>query len=138
MISDEFEGKETFPASTNLMISSSFPGWMPTPPPGRLKLSGGNIQKVLLGREIEMHPRVLVTAYPFRGLDVGASNTIYAMLNEQKCKGVAVLLIGEDLDVLRGLSDRLMVIHNGRVMGIVNPRTESKDRIGIMMMGGKA
>lgn len=102
------------------------------------KLSGGNIQKVLLGREIEMHPRVLVTAYPFRGLDVGASNTIYAMLNEQKCKGVAVLLIGEDLDVLRGLSDRLMVIHNGRVMGIVNPRTESKDRIGIMMMGGKA
>ena len=88
-------------------------------------LSGGNIQKVLLGREIEMHPRVLVTAYPFRGLDVGASNTIYAMLNEQKCKGVAVLLIGEDLDVLRGLSDRLMVIHNGRVMGIVDPQTAS-------------
>jgi ABC-type uncharacterized transport systems, ATPase components len=100
------------------------------------KLSGGNIQKVLLGREIEMHPRVLVTAYPFRGLDVGASNTIYAMLNEQKCKGVAVLLIGEDLDVLRALSDRLMVINNGKVMGIVDPRTESKDRIGIMMMGG--
>lgn len=102
------------------------------------KLSGGNIQKVLLGREIEMHPRVLVTAYPFRGLDVGASNTIYTMLNEQKCGGVAVLLIAEDLDVLRGLCDRLMVIYNGRIMGIVNPQTETKDSIGIMMMGGKA
>jgi simple sugar transport system ATP-binding protein len=102
------------------------------------KLSGGNIQKVLLGREIEMHPKVLVTAYPFRGLDVGASNTIYAMLNEQKCKGVAVLLIAEDLDILRSLSDRLMVIHNGKAMAIVNPKTESKDSIGIMMMGGKA
>jgi general nucleoside transport system ATP-binding protein len=102
------------------------------------KLSGGNIQKVLLGREIEMHPKVLVTAYPFRGLDVGASNTIYAMLNEQKCKGVAVLLIAEDLDVLRSLSDRLMVIHNGKAMAIVDPKTESKDSIGIMMMGGKA
>jgi general nucleoside transport system ATP-binding protein len=101
------------------------------------KLSGGNIQKVLLGREIEMHPRVLVTAYPFRGLDVGASNTIYNMLNEQKCKGVAVLLIGEDLDVLRGLCDRLMIIHNGKVMDIIDPRTVSKDSIGIMMMGGK-
>jgi general nucleoside transport system ATP-binding protein len=100
------------------------------------KLSGGNIQKVLLGREIELHPRVLVTAYPFRGLDVGASNTIYAMLNEQKCRGVAVLLIGEDLDTLRGLSDRLMVIHNGRVMNIVNPRTTTKENLGIMMMGG--
>lgn len=102
------------------------------------KLSGGNIQKVLLGREIEMHPKVLVTAYPFRGLDVGASNTIYNMLNDQKCKGVAILLIAEDLDVLRALSDRLMIIHNGKAMAIVDPKTESKDSIGIMMMGGKA
>ena len=101
------------------------------------KLSGGNIQKVLLGREIEMHPKVLITAYPFRGLDVGASKTIFDMLNEQKQHGVAILLVAEDLDILRGLSDRLLVIHNGRNMGVVDPRNTSKEKIGVMMMGGE-
>jgi ABC-type uncharacterized transport systems, ATPase components len=99
------------------------------------KLSGGNIQKVLLGREIEQSPRLLITAYPVRGLDIGASCTIYDMLNEQKRRGVAILFIGEDLDVLRELSDRIMVIHNGRIMGIVDPETTTKEDIGLLMMG---
>jgi simple sugar transport system ATP-binding protein len=101
------------------------------------KLSGGNIQKVLLGREIELSPKVLITAYPVRGLDIGASYSIYDLLGAQKKKGVAVLYIGEDLDVLRELCDRLMVIHNGRVMGIVDPRAVSKGDIGLLMLGHK-
>jgi simple sugar transport system ATP-binding protein len=99
------------------------------------KLSGGNIQKVLLGREIELGPKVLITAYPVRGLDIGASYSIYEMLNEQKKNGVAVLYIGEDLDVLRSLCDRLMVMHNGTVMDIVDPAAVSKETIGLLMLG---
>ncbi len=99
------------------------------------KLSGGNIQKVLLGREIELGPRLLITAYPVRGLDIGASITIYDMLNEQKKKGVAILFVGEDLDVLMELCDRVMVMSDGRVTGIVDPRVASKEDIGLLMMG---
>lgn len=99
------------------------------------QLSGGNIQKVLLGRELEMHPKFLIVAYPFRGLDVGATNNIINMLNEQKKKGVAILLIGEDIDQLCALCDRLMVIHDGSIKGIVNPEVTSKEEIGLMMMG---
>lgn len=99
------------------------------------KLSGGNIQKVLLGREIGMKPKVLVTAYPVRGLDIGASYTVYDMLNKQKEKGVGVIFIGEDLDVLMALSDRLMVIHDGKVMGIVNPKETTKEEVGMLMLG---
>jgi simple sugar transport system ATP-binding protein len=102
------------------------------------KLSGGNIQKVLLGREINLSPKVLITAYPVRGLDIGASYSVYEILNEQKKNGVAVLYIGEDLDVLRELCDRLMVIHNGEVMNIVDPRKTSKEDIGLLMLGHKA
>jgi simple sugar transport system ATP-binding protein len=101
------------------------------------KLSGGNIQKVLLGREIDLSPKVLITAYPVRGLDIGASYSIYDMLNEQKKKGVAILYIGEDLDVLRELCDRLMVIHRGRIMAIVDPRETSKEDLGLLMLGQK-
>ena len=101
------------------------------------KLSGGNIQKVLLGREIWLAPKVLITAYPVRGLDIGASYNIYRVLNEQKKKGVAVLFIGEDLDVLKSISDRLMVIHNGEVVDIVDPRSVTKEDIGMMMLGHK-
>jgi simple sugar transport system ATP-binding protein len=101
------------------------------------KLSGGNIQKVLLGREIETQPRLLITAYPVRGLDIGASYSIYDMLNEQKKRGAAVLFIGEDLDVLRELCDRIMVIHGGAVMDIVDPRSVSKEDIGLLMLGHK-
>lgn len=101
------------------------------------KLSGGNIQKVLLGREIWLAPKVLITAYPVRGLDIGASYNIYHVLNEQKKKGVAVLFIGEDLDVLRSISDRLMVIHGGEAVDIVDPREVTKEDIGMMMLGHK-
>jgi simple sugar transport system ATP-binding protein len=102
------------------------------------KLSGGNIQKVLLGREIDLEPQVLITAYPVRGLDIGASYSIYDMLNEQKKKGVAVLYIGEDLDVLRELCDRILVIHGGTVMDIVDPRSSTKEDLGLLMLGHKA
>jgi simple sugar transport system ATP-binding protein len=102
------------------------------------KLSGGNIQKVLLGREIDLEPQALITAYPVRGLDIGSSYSVYDMLNEQKKKGVAVLYIGEDLDVLRELCDRIMVIHAGAVMGIVDPRSSTKEDLGLMMLGHRA
>jgi simple sugar transport system ATP-binding protein len=99
------------------------------------KLSGGNIQKVLLGREIETRPRLLVTAYPVRGLDIGASLSIYDMLNEQKKQGVGVLYIGEDLDVLRDLCDRIMVIHGGAVMDTLEGRNATKEEMGLLMLG---
>ena len=101
------------------------------------KLSGGNIQKVLLGREIDLNPNLLITAYPVRGLDIGASYNIYDVLNEQKEKGVGILFIGEDLDVLRELCDRIMVIHDGKIMDIIDPKTTTKDDIGLLMLGHK-
>jgi len=99
------------------------------------KLSGGNIQKILLGREIDSNPKVLITAYPVRGLDIGASYKIYELLNEQKRNGVGVLFIGEDLDVLMDLCDRVMVLCHGKVTGIVNPAKVSKEEIGLLMTG---
>ena len=87
------------------------------------RLSGGNVQKVLLGREIALSPSVLIVAYPVRGLDINSSYRIYELLNEQKKKGVAVIFIGEDLDVLIELSDRIMVLCGGKVSGIVDPRS---------------
>lgn len=99
------------------------------------KLSGGNVQKVLLGREIESDPNVLITAYPVRGLDINSSYTIYDMLNEQKKKGVAILFIGEDLDVLLELCDRIMVLCHGQITGIVNAKEVSKEELGLLMTG---
>lgn len=99
------------------------------------QLSGGNIQKILLGREIERGPDLLIVAYPVRGLDIGASAFVYERLNDQKEKGVAILMIGEDLDVLLGLCDRIAVLHNGELMGIVDPSETSKEAIGLLMMG---
>jgi simple sugar transport system ATP-binding protein len=98
-------------------------------------MSGGNVQKVLLGREIESNPNVLITAYPVRGLDINSSYLIYDLLNEQKKKGVAILFIGEDLDVLLELSDRIMVLCHGEVKGIVNAQETTKEEIGLMMTG---
>ena len=98
------------------------------------RLSGGNVQKVLLGREIACQPSVLIVAYPVRGLDINSSYRIYDLLNEQKKKGVAVIFIGEDLDVLMQLSDRIMVLCGGRVSGIVDPRKVTKEDIGLMMI----
>ena len=101
------------------------------------KLSGGNVQKVLLGREINLSPRVLITAYPVRGLDIGASMTIYDMLNEQKKKGVGILFIGEDLDVLLSLCDRILVLSSGQVSAIVESRFATKALLGMKMTGLK-
>lgn len=101
------------------------------------RLSGGNVQKVLLGREIESNPNLLITAYPVRGLDINSSYTIYHLLNEQKKKGVAVLYIGEDLDVLLELCDRIMVLCHGEITGIVKANEVTKEEIGLMMAGEK-
>jgi ABC-type uncharacterized transport system ATPase subunit len=100
-------------------------------------LSGGNVQKVLLGREIHVNPSVLITAYPVRGLDIGSSYVIYDALNEQKKRGVGVLFIGEDLDVMLELCDRIMVLCHGRITGIVNARTATKEQLGLLMAGTK-
>jgi len=99
------------------------------------QLSGGNIQKVLLGREIDSNPNVLITAYPVRGLDIGSSFTIYNLLNEEKKKGVAILYIGEDLDVLLELCDRIMVLSDGKVNGIDFAERFTKEKIGMLMAG---
>lgn len=101
------------------------------------QLSGGNVQKVLLGREIESRPHLLITAYPVRGLDINSSYTIYDLLNEQKQQGVGVLFIGEDLDVLLELCDRIMVLCRGEVMGIVKASRTTKEQLGLMMAGEK-
>lgn len=97
------------------------------------RLSGGNVQKILLGREIEADPNVLVTAYPVRGLDINSSYTIYDTLNEQKKKGVAILFVGEDLDVMLELCDRILVLCHGRVTGIVNAKETDKEELGLLM-----
>ena len=98
-------------------------------------LSGGNVQKVLLGREIAASPNLLITAYPVRGLDINSSYNIYDLLNEQKKNNVAVLFIGEDLDVLLELSDRIMVLCHGKVSGIVDAKEATKEQLGMMMTG---
>ncbi len=96
-------------------------------------LSGGNVQKVLVGREISLSPKVLMVAYPVRGLDINSSYLIYNLLNEQKTKGVAVIYVGEDLDVLIALSDRIVVLGDGEVRGIVDARTTNKMEVGKLM-----
>lgn len=101
------------------------------------RLSGGNVQKVLVGREIASAPRVLMVAYPVRGLDINSSYAIYNLLNEQKQNGACVLCVGEDLDVLLDLCDRILVLAGGRVSGIVDARKSSKEELGLLMTGGK-
>ena len=102
------------------------------------KLSGGNVQKVLVGREIASAPKVLLTAYAVRGLDINSSHTIYDLINQQKQKGVAVIYVGEDLDVLLELCDRILVLCAGKVSGIVPGRNALKRDLGMMMthLGG--
>ena len=99
------------------------------------RLSGGNVQKVLLGREIKAGPNVIITAYPVRGLDIGSSYTIYNILNEQKKNGVGVLFVGEDLDVMIALCDKIMVLCHGRIMGVVHAHKTTKEELGLMMTG---
>ena len=99
------------------------------------RLSGGNVQKVLLGREIKAGPNVIITAYPVRGLDIGSSYTIYDILNQQKEAGVGILFVGEDLDVMMALCDKIMVLCHGRIMGVVHAHKTSKEELGLMMTG---
>lgn len=97
------------------------------------RLSGGNVQKVLVGREIAAAPSVLMTAYAVRGLDINTSYMIYHLLNEQKEKGVAVIYVGEDLDVLIDLCDRILVLCAGQVTGVVNGGEVTKEQLGLLM-----
>lgn len=97
------------------------------------RLSGGNVQKVLVGREISSAPSVLMAAYPVRGLDINSSYMIYSLLTKQKENGVAVIFVGEDLDVLTELCDRIMVINSGRISGMLDGRSASKEEIGLLM-----
>ena len=97
------------------------------------RLSGGNVQKVLVGRELAADPIVLMTAYAVRGLDINTSYTIYHLLNEQKKKGVAVIYVGEDLDVLLELCDRIVMLCGGKVNGILDGRKTTKEEVGNRM-----
>ncbi len=97
------------------------------------RLSGGNVQKVLVGREIASSPTVLMAAYPVRGLDINSSYLIYNLLNEQKQNGAAVIFVGEDLDILIGLCDRIAVLGSGRITGMVDARNTTKEAIGLLM-----
>ena len=97
------------------------------------RLSGGNVQKVLVGREIACSPTVLMTAYAVRGLDINTSYTIYNLLNEQKKEGVAVIYVGEDLDVLIDLCDRILVLCGGRANGMLDGRKTTKEEVGLLM-----
>ena len=99
------------------------------------RLSGGNVQKVLLGREIKAGPNVIVTAYPVRGLDINSSYAIYNILNDQKQDGVGILFVGEDLDVMIDLCDKIMVLCHGKVMGVVHAHKTTKEELGLMMTG---
>lgn len=99
------------------------------------RLSGGNVQKVLLGREILTEPNVLITAYPVRGLDINSSYLIYDILNRQKKAGTGILFIGEDLDVMLALCDKIMVLCHGKLMGVVHAEKTTKEQLGLMMAG---
>ena len=99
------------------------------------RLSGGNVQKVLVGREILSRPNVLITAYPVRGLDINSSYMIYNILNSEKESGAGILFIGEDLDVMLALCDKIMVLCHGKNMGIVHADKTTKEELGLMMTG---
>jgi simple sugar transport system ATP-binding protein len=101
-------------------------------------LSGGNLQKLVLGREFSGQPKVLIAASPTRGLDVGAIETVHSYLREAASQGVAVLLISEDLDEIRALADRIVVIYEGRLRGEFDPATATVEEIGLAMAGGDA
>ena len=109
-----------------------------TPGPGTpvRNLSGGNLQKLVLGREFADDPLVLVVAQPTRGLDVGAIETVHAYLREAAAKGVAILLMSEDLDEIRALADRILVVYEGEIVGELQAGAASIEEIGLLMAGG--
>ncbi len=98
-------------------------------------LSGGNVQKLILARELSRNPSVLIAAQPTRGVDIGASEYIHQRLLKQRDQGTATLLISEDLDEIRALSDRIAVIFEGKIMGIVDAATATSEQLGLMMAG---
>ena len=98
-------------------------------------LSGGNIQKLILARELSRKPKILIAAQPTRGVDIGATQYIHERLLEQRAHGTAILLISEDLDEIRTLSDRIAVMYEGRIIGIVERDQASVEQIGLMMAG---
>jgi general nucleoside transport system ATP-binding protein len=99
-------------------------------------LSGGNLQRAILAREIAAGPKLLIAASPTRGLDVGATEAIRGMLLEQRDRGMAILLVSEDLDEVRGLSDRILVIHRGTIVGTIRPDEFDLEHVGLLMAGG--
>jgi simple sugar transport system ATP-binding protein len=99
-------------------------------------LSGGNIQKLILARELDRAPRVLIASQPTRGVDIGATEYIHKRLLEQRANGTAILLISEDLEEVRALSDRIAVMYEGQIVGIVAPDSPMED-LGLMMAGAK-
>jgi simple sugar transport system ATP-binding protein len=110
----------------------------PGPDTPARNLSGGNLQKLVLGREFRGSPKVLVAAQPTRGLDVGAIETVHSYLRSAASQGVAVLVISEDLDEIRALADRIVVMYEGRVAGERDPEATSVEEIGLLMAGGRA
>src|SRR6266540_1240636 len=101
-------------------------------------LSGGNIQKLILARELSGKPRVLLVAQPTRGVDVGAAEYIHRRLLEQRARGTAILIVSEDLDEVMSLSDRILVMYEGEIIGEVDPRATSRETVGLMMAGIRA
>ncbi|MCB9140246.1 MAG: ABC transporter ATP-binding protein [Caldilineaceae bacterium] len=99
------------------------------------KLSGGNLQKVILAREISSNPRVIIAAYPTRGLDIGATENVRNILVDERSNGTAILLISEDLDEIFALSDRIAVLYEGEVAGVVPGEQADRDAVGLMMAG---
>jgi simple sugar transport system ATP-binding protein len=100
------------------------------------QLSGGNLQKVVLGREFSGDPRVLVAASPTRGLDVAATEAVHRYLREGAAEGMAILLIGEDLDEILALADRIVVMYEGRLVGELDAATATAEEVGLLMAGG--
>lgn len=98
-------------------------------------LSGGNIQKILLGRELSSNPKVLIMAYPVRGLDINTCYNIYDLINKEKEKGTSIIFVGEDLDVLMELCDRIMVLCHGEISGIIDAQEATREKLGLMMLG---
>jgi simple sugar transport system ATP-binding protein len=101
-------------------------------------LSGGNLQKVILARETAEQPQLMIAVHPTRGLDIGATEAVHKLLVEQRDAGAAILLISEDLDELLSLSDRLMVMYEGRIVGDMETESSDIEKIGLMMAGVKA
>src|SRR5262249_61988672 len=102
------------------------------------KFSGGNQQKLILAREMRRTPRVLLVGQPTRGVDIGAIEFIHRRIVALRDAGCAVLLVSTELDEVTALSDRLLVIHNGEIVGEVNPKEVTNEEIGLMMTGGSA